>query len=99
VGKLQGDYNNEEIDYLKELIKGNRALVRTVIHQKNVDISVDYRFKKVDGAWKVYDIIIAEGVSLVKNYRVQFSSILKKGSPGQLIERLEIKLAEQTGSI
>lgn len=99
VGRLQGEYDNEAIDYQKELIKANRALVRTIIRHQNTEIPVDYRLNKIDGAWKVYDILIEGGVSLVKNYRVQFSSILQKESPAQLIERLENKLAEQAGSL
>jgi phospholipid transport system substrate-binding protein len=47
-----------------------------------------------DGQWKVYDMIV-EGVSLVKNYRTQFASILRKEKPAQLIEQLNNKLAEQ----
>ena len=47
-----------------------------------------------DGQWKVYDIIV-EGVSLVKNYRTQFASILRKDKPAQLIQQLNDKLAEQ----
>jgi phospholipid transport system substrate-binding protein len=50
--------------------------------------------KGKDGQWKVYDIIV-EGVSLVKNYRTQFASILKKDKPAQLIQQLNDKLAEQ----
>ena len=99
LGRLQSEYNNEEIDYQKELIKANQALVRTIVRQQNAEIPIDYRLKKTDGAWKVYDILIEGGVSLVKNYRVQFSSILQKESPGQLIERLENKLSEQAGSL
>lgn len=47
-----------------------------------------------DGKWKVYDVII-EKISLVQNYRTQFRSILRKESPGELIERLKKKIAEQ----
>ncbi len=47
-----------------------------------------------DGQWKVYDIIV-ERVSLVKNYRTQFASILSKDKPAQLIRQLNDKLAEQ----
>jgi phospholipid transport system substrate-binding protein len=50
--------------------------------------------KGKDGQWKVYDIIV-EGVSLVKNYRTQFASILNKDKPAQLIQQLNDKLAEQ----
>lgn len=95
IDKLQGEYNNEQIDFDKELVKGSKALVRTRLRRKNLEIPIDYRMHQVDGAWKIYDILVDNGVSLVKNYRVQFTSILKNGTPAQLIERLEKKLALQ----
>jgi phospholipid transport system substrate-binding protein len=57
---------------------------------------VDYRMKQVNGQWKIYDVLVENGVSLVKNYRVQFTSALQKESPAQLIQRLEKKLDGQT---
>jgi phospholipid transport system substrate-binding protein len=95
IDKLQGEFNNEKIDFDKELVKGSKALVRTRLRRKNIEIPIDYRMHQVDGAWRIYDILVDNGVSLVKNYRVQFTSILKKGTPSQLIERLEKKLAAQ----
>lgn len=95
IDRLQGEYSNERIDFDKELVKGSKALVRTRLSRKNIVIPIDYRMHQVDGVWRVYDILVDNGVSLVKNYRVQFTSILKNGTPAQLIERLEQKLANQ----
>jgi phospholipid transport system substrate-binding protein len=39
--------------------------------------------------------VAVEGISLVKNFRTQFTQLLKKESPAELIKRLEKKLAEQ----
>jgi phospholipid transport system substrate-binding protein len=41
--------------------------------------------------WRVYDVYV-EGVSLVKNYRSQFNSILAKNSPREMIEQLRSKV-------
>jgi len=49
---------------------------------------------KRNDVWKVYDVNI-EGVSLIKNYRTQFSNILAKDSQAQLIERLKHKIELQ----
>jgi phospholipid transport system substrate-binding protein len=95
IDKLQGEFSNERIDFDKELVKGSKALVRTRLSRQNIEIPIDYRMHQIDGAWRIYDILVDNGVSLVKNYRVQFTSILKKGTPSQLIERLEKKLAAQ----
>jgi phospholipid transport system substrate-binding protein len=95
IDKLQGEYNNEKIDIGKELIKGNRALVQTKLLRESTAVALDFRLKQSDGQWKIYDVLVENGVSLVKNYRVQFASALQKESPAQLIEKLEKRLAEQ----
>jgi phospholipid transport system substrate-binding protein len=60
------------------------------------DIVVDYRLRKEpDGQWKIIDFVI-EGVSLVANFRSQFSNMLSSSSPAQLIKTLEEKNAHAT---
>ncbi len=95
IDKLQGEYKDVKVDFNRVLIKGSRAMVRTKLIRESLDVPIDYRMRNIDGAWRVYDVLIENGVSLVKNYRVQFSSILKKETPGQLIKRLEEKLASR----
>jgi phospholipid transport system substrate-binding protein len=93
--KIQGEYHNEEIVYVgQEILKKGRALAKTIIKRETLEIPVDYRLKLMDGRWRVYDVAV-EGISLVKNYRTQFTQLLKKESPAVLIKRLEKKLAEQ----
>ena len=96
IDKIQGEYHNEQIVYLgQDFYSDVYAEVKTHIVRETLEIPVDYRmFKNKDGIWKVYDIIV-EGVSLVKNYRTQFASILRTKKPAQLIEQLNEKLAEQ----
>jgi len=98
IDKMQGEYHNERIVYLKELVREPQALVRTQLVRENVALPIDYRMKLEDGQWKIYDILVENGVSIVQNYRVQFQSILQKESPGQLIERLEQKLKNRQQS-
>jgi ABC-type transporter MlaC component len=38
---------------------------------------------------------VENGVSIVKNYYVQFNSMLQENTPAQLIEKLEKKLNHQ----
>ena len=95
IDKLQGEFHNEKIDFDKELVKGSKALVRTRLLRENTQIPIDYRMQQIDGTWKIYDILVENGVSIVKNYYVQFNSMLQEGTPEQLIERLEKKLDRQ----
>jgi phospholipid transport system substrate-binding protein len=57
-------------------------------------VNVIYRFGKIDGKWKVYDVL-AEGVSIVGNYRQQFDAHFEKKSAADLIELLKTKLATE----
>lgn len=90
-GKIRESYTDETIVFdSEETISAGRALVKTRIPRAAGDIPVYYRVMKKDGRWRVYDVLI-EKVSLVKNYRTQFRSILRKESPEKLIERLKEK--------
>lgn len=93
------DYSGEKIVFDKEtIIKGKYAQVDTRLVTTEKDVPVFYRLKLVDGEWDVYDVKI-EGISLVNNYRTQFSGILdtttdKKfaESKAELFKRMEQKL-------
>ncbi len=99
IDKIQGEYHNEKIEYVDELVRGSLALARTKLLRESLAIPIDYRMKQIDGSWRIYDILVENGVSLVKNYRVQFQSILNKETPAQLIQRLEKKLEEQGATL
>ena len=85
-GKIEG-YSGEKVQYLSERLEGQYAEVRTKLVSSKVDIPMDYRLINKDGRWYAYDII-ADGVSLVKNYRSQFDKIIRSGSYEELTTRL-----------
>jgi phospholipid transport system substrate-binding protein len=49
---------------------------------------------KKNNVWKVYDVVV-ENVSLVQNYRTQFTEILSRNTPEQLLEILRNKVKNQ----
>ena len=86
-------YEGEKINYEKTIKFGdNNAEVFTSVPTKNGKIPVNYRMYKNDGDWKVYDVVI-EGVSLVGNYKSQFTDILARKSIDELFNILEKKTA------
>ena len=85
------NYQDETIKYVDEKIKGNYAMVRTQIVRKDGVIDVDYKMLKDNGQWLVYDFVI-EGVSLIRNYRSQFSKIISTESYGALVSKLSKKV-------
>lgn len=92
-GKIES-YNNEKIVYLKELIDGDHAEVKSkVVTAKRDEFTLDYRMINRSGKWMAYDVVI-EGVSLVSNYRTQFNKIISNGGYAQLVKKLETKSDE-----
>ncbi|NLI81961.1 MAG: ABC transporter substrate-binding protein [Deltaproteobacteria bacterium] len=85
---------DERVSYDEERIEGDYASVRTrVSNTKTSNVTVEYRLRKVDGEWKVYDVIV-EGISFIDNYRSQFSSILMKESFDSLLNRMRQRVSE-----
>ena len=87
------NYQDETIKYVKEQVKGKYALVNTEIIRKDGTINVDYKLINEDGKWTVYDFVIEE-VSLIRNYRSQFTKIIKTESYGALVSKLSKKIKD-----
>jgi len=88
-GKIEG-YSGEKVQYLSERLEGQYAEVRTKLVSSKVEIPMDYRLINKGGRWYAYDII-ADGVSLVKNYRSQFDKIIRSESYEELTKRLRTR--------
>ncbi len=83
-------YNGETVQYVGEAAnaKKTRVEIRTVITLTGGrKVPVAYRMLPSDGTWRVYDVLV-EGISLVQNYRSQFSAILANDSPQTLTQRI-----------
>jgi len=88
-------YTNEKIIYVDELVDNGYAVVKTkIISRDNIETPIDYRLIKKEHEWFVYDVMI-EGVSLVNNYRVQFTRIINSESYEGLIKRMKAKQVEE----
>ncbi len=86
-------FKNQTIEYkpLRLADGANTAAVKTVILQPGGQpIAVDYALEKQADNWKVYDIVI-EGVSLVTNYRGQFTQEIRQNGLDSLIKKLAEK--------
>jgi phospholipid transport system substrate-binding protein len=88
-----GKYKDQVIEYrpLRAEPGAKNVSVKTQILQPGGQpIAVDYSLVKVESGWKVYDIVI-ESVSLVTNYRSQFSNEIRQNG----IDSLNKKLADK----
>lgn len=71
--------------------------VRTSVQRPGqAPVQIDYSMGKAADGWKAYDIVVA-GVSLVTNYRDEFSDVVKSSGIDGLIKTLSAKNAGGAG--
>ena len=86
-----GSYKDEKILFVQESVESNRAQVKTkIVPDKGEPTSVNYRLHRVEGNWKIYDVIV-DDISIVVNYRSQFNRILIRGTFDDLLRQLRAK--------
>ncbi|MCK5805515.1 MAG: ABC transporter substrate-binding protein [Lentisphaeria bacterium] len=95
LGHVEG-YSGEKIEYKNERVEeGKFGEVTTVISTKeHGDIDIIYRMWLRDGEWRVRDVSVL-GVSLVRNYRTQFSTLMRKGTFEEMMVKLRKKIEKQ----
>jgi len=84
------NYSGEGVQYINERTEKDYAEVRTKVLTGKVEIPLDYRLLNKGNDWRVYDVVV-DGVSLVNNYRGQFSKILRSSTYADLVDQLRKK--------
>lgn len=93
-------YRNQTIEYkpFRAQPSDTDVTVKTQIVQPGGQpLPIDYSLVKKEDGWKVYDVVI-EGVSLVTNYRGQFSTEVRQSGMDGLIQRLAEKNKQGSAS-
>ena len=88
-------YRDQTISYepLRAEPNGNEVTVRTQVNRPGqTPVSIDYSMEKTPSGWKAYDVIVG-GVSLVTNYRDEFTQQVRQGGVDGLIKALAAKNA------
>lgn len=86
-------YRDQTMDYkpLRAEPNATDVTVRTeVLRPGQTPVQIDYSMTKAKEGWKAYDIIVG-GVSLVTNYRDEFSEQIKTGGVDGLVKTLAAK--------
>jgi len=83
-------YSGEGVQYLNERMEKEYAEVRTKVLSGKTEIPLDYRLINKTNDWRVYDVVV-DGISLVNNYRGQFTKIIQSSSYHDLVEQLRKK--------
>ena len=88
----------DKFEYLGDTVQGDDAVVRTrVVTRNGTAILVSYRARREEaGRWRVYDLDV-ERISLIRNYRSQFDSIIRRTSFEQLLARMKALEDKRTG--
>ncbi len=90
------DFAKTTVNYQGETCDGDSSEVSIVVIRPNDRIPVSFRLLKKPQGWMIYDLNI-DGVSMVSNFRSQFSRALQVGSYQGLVARLKAHLAECKG--
>jgi len=91
-GALTG-YRDNTMDYkpLRMNAGDTEVIVRTEVRRPGqAPVQIDYNMAKTPEGWKAYDVVVA-GVSLVTNYRDEFSDIVRTSGIDGLIKALDTK--------
>lgn len=86
-------YRDQRLDYkpLRADPGATDVTVRTeVVRQGQPPVQIDYSMEKTPAGWKAYDVIVG-GVSLVTNYRDEFTRQVQAGGLDGLIKSLAAK--------
>jgi len=81
-------YTDEKIFYEPSVQAEKKIHTPTYLVSKDKKISILYKFYKAEKNWKIYDLEI-QGVSIIRSYRSQFSSVLESGTIDDLLLKLE----------
>jgi phospholipid transport system substrate-binding protein len=88
-------YTDQEVVFGQERALGkNKVEVESKIVSGSLVTPIHFRMILKNGKWSAYDVVI-EGISLVRNYRSQFTRVLrKKKSPEGMLEVLRKRVSK-----
>ena len=92
IGQIDG-YLDKKVEFTQQRIKRDRAEVKTLVVGKDVSIPVSYIMILREDGWMAYDIVV-EGVSLIRNYMEQISTVLRDEKFPGLISMLKKKITK-----
>lgn len=94
-------YDGQELEFKAPVFDKthSKAIVRSrILQNEKMPILVDYRLRKTDQGWLVYDAVI-EGVGVVKSYRSQIKEKVDEKGVALMIKDMEIEACGDQGCI
>jgi phospholipid transport system substrate-binding protein len=81
----------ETINYDRERLQGSETRVNTKLIRTNEIIPVDYLMRPQGDSWLLYDVIV-DGVSILDNYKRQFSQVIRTNSFDFLLKKMKTQM-------
>jgi phospholipid transport system substrate-binding protein len=93
-------YDNERFETLGEepSIAGT-VIVRTVLHNSDEDVHLDYRLRPTPAGFRVIDVYLSGTVSELALRRAEYTSVLERDGFDALVSALERKVSDSPGAL
>jgi phospholipid transport system substrate-binding protein len=88
-------FDKRKVAVGKGEVSGQTAKVTATISHKDADITIEIEFRLKNDAWVVADVTV-DDLSMLDDYRTQFTSFLQKKTPDELIAKLKSIAAGET---
>ena len=85
-------YREGEIRYESAEVQGDTAVVQALAPVRDEQIEIEYKLHRVEGVWRIYDLVI-DGVSTAEGNRRRYARYIEKNGYEKLIVQLEKQLA------
>lgn len=87
-------YADQSLQYVDQPTHNGAIVVRTKLQTRHGDLTLEFwMFERLD-EWKVYDVV-ADGISLVENFRGQFLRILRRSSYETLVKKMREQVCSE----
>lgn len=85
-------YREGEIGYESAAVQGDAAVVQALAPVRDEQIEIEYKLHRVEGLWRIYDLVI-DGLSTAAGNRRRYARYIEKNGYEQLIVQLDKQLA------
>ena len=85
-------YREGEIRYESAEVQGGAAVVQALAPVRREQIAIEYKLHRVEGLWRIYDLVI-DGVSTAEGNRRRYARYIEKNGYDKLIVQLDKQLA------
>lgn len=93
------DYSGErfQVDPNPSAINGGAIVHTKLVKSDGEPVQIDYLMRDDDGPWQIIDVYLSGTVSELATRRSEFSSVMRRGGAGALVDVLQKRTAQLRG--